>query len=71
MTTDFAVALVMGMGTLMPALAIGWLVGKGLEAIGRNPEASGKIQTNMVLGIAFAEAIAIYALVVALILKFV
>ncbi len=71
MTQDFSVALVMGMGTLMPALAIGWLVGKGLEAIGRNPEAAGKIQTNMVLGIAFAEAIAIYALVVALILKFV
>ena len=71
MTQDFSFALVMGMGTLMPALAIGWLVGKGLEAIGRNPEAAGKIQTNMVLGIAFAEAIAIYALVVALILKFV
>jgi F-type H+-transporting ATPase subunit c len=71
MDNSFSVALVMGMGTLMPALAIGWLVGKGLEAIGRNPEAASKIQTNMVLGIAFAEAIAIYALVVALILKFV
>ena len=71
MTTELAVAFVMGLGTLMPALAIGWLVGKGLEAIGRNPEAASKIQTNMVLGIAFAEAIAVYALVVALILKFV
>lgn len=71
MNTDFSVAFVMGMGTLMPALAIGLLVGKGLEAIGRNPEAASKIQTNMILGIAFAEAIAIYALVVALILKFV
>ena len=44
---------------------------KALEAIGRNPDASNKIQTNMILGMAFAEAIAIYALVVALIIKFV
>ena len=61
----------MGMGTIAPALAIGMLVSKGLEAIGRNPEAASKIQTNMILGIAFAEAIAIYALVVALIIQFV
>lgn len=71
MSTDLAVALVMGIGSIGPGLAIGLLVGKGLEAIGRNPEAASKIQTNMILGIAFAEAIAIYALVVALILKFV
>ena len=71
MSDAFAVALVMGVGTVAPALAIGMLVGKGLEAIGRNPEAASKIQTNMVLGMAFAEAIAIYALVVACILKFV
>lgn len=71
MTTDFAVAFVMGIGTIGPAIGIGMLVAKGLEAIGRNPEAAGKIQTNMILGIAFAEAVAIYALVVSLILKFV
>lgn len=71
MSDTFAVALVMGMGTIAPALAIGMLVAKGLEAIGRNPEAANKIQTNMILGIAFAEAIAIYALVVALIIQFV
>lgn len=71
MTTEFAIALIIGIGSIGPALAIGMLVSKGLEAIGRNPEAAGKIQTNMILGIAFAEAIAIYALVVALILKFV
>jgi F-type H+-transporting ATPase subunit c len=47
------------------------IAAKGLEAIGRNPEAASKIQTNMILGMAFAEAIAIYALVIALILKFV
>lgn len=71
MTTEFAVALVMGLGSIGPAIAIGLLVSSGLNAIGRNPEAASKIQTNMILGIAFAEAIAIYALVVALILKFV
>lgn len=71
MTTEFAIAIVMGVGSIAPGLAIGMLVSKGLEAIGRNPEAASKIQTNMILGIAFAEAIAIYALVVALILKFV
>lgn len=67
----FATAFVMGLGTLGPALGIGILAGKALEAIGRNPEASSKIQTSMILAIAFAEAIAIYALVVALIIKFV
>lgn len=71
MSDAIAVALVMGLGSLGPGLAIGMLVGKGLEAIGRNPEAANKIQTNMILGIAFAEAIAIYALVVALIIQFV
>lgn len=71
MGKEFAVALVMGAGTIAPAIAIGLLVSKGLEAIGRNPEAASKIQTNMILGAAFAEAIAVYALVVALILKFV
>ena len=58
-------------GGVMPALAIGWIASKAVEAIGRNPEATSKIQTNMILGLAFAEAIAIYSLVIALILKFV
>lgn len=65
------IALTMAGGSLAPALAIGWLAGKAMDAIGRNPEASSKIQTSMILAIAFAEAIAIYALVVALIIKFV
>lgn len=68
---SFAIALAIGLGALGPALAIG-MIGRGaMEAMGRNPEASGKIQTGMILSIAFAEAVAIYALVVALILKFV
>ena len=59
-----AKALVMGLGSIGPALGIGMLASKALEAMGRNPEAAGKIQTAMILAIAFAEAIAIYALVV-------
>jgi F-type H+-transporting ATPase subunit c len=66
-----AIAIVMGMGTLIPALSIGWIGSKASESIGRNPEAAPKIQTAMILAIAFTEAIAIYALVVSLILKFV
>ncbi|MBI4086584.1 ATP synthase F0 subunit C [Candidatus Kaiserbacteria bacterium] len=58
-------------GTVVPALAIAWIGGRGLDAIGRNPEAASKVQTAMVLAIAFAEAIAIYALVIALVVKFV
>jgi len=68
---SFASAIAIGLGALMPALSIGILAGKAMEAIGRNPEAAPKIQTAMILAIAFTEAIAIYALVVALIIKFV
>ncbi|MEY4731908.1 MAG: synthase subunit c, F-type H+-transporting ATPase subunit c [Candidatus Parcubacteria bacterium] len=58
-------------GTIAPAIAIGWIGSKSADAIGRNPEAAPKVQTAMILALAFAEAIAIYALVVALIIKFV
>ena len=58
-------------GGAMPALAIGLLTSKAMEAIGRNPEAAGEVRTSMILGVAFAEAIAIYALVAGLIIKFV
>ena len=69
---DFLPAgLAIGLGAIGPGIGVGLLVMGGLQAIGRNPEAAGEIRTNMILGIVFAEAIAIYALVVALILKFV
>ena len=68
---DLAVALAIGLGAIGPGIGIGMLGGKAMEAIGRNPEAEGKIRTSMILAIAFAEAIAIYALVTALIIKFV
>ena len=64
-----AAAVAIGLGALGPALAIGMLAGKGLEAVGRNPEAAQKVQTAMILSIAFAEAIAIYALVIAFSIK--
>jgi len=66
-----SIAIVMGVGTIAPAIAIAMIGSKGTDAIGRNPEAAPKVQTAMILAIAFAEAIAIYALVVSLILKFV
>lgn len=66
-----AMAIAVGFGAIGPGIGIGILVGKALEAIGRNPEATPKIQTNMILGIAFTEAIMIFALVVALIIRFV
>ena len=59
------------LGAISPSLAIGKIGAKAVESIGRNPEAAAKVQTAMILSVAFAEAIAIYALVVALIIKFV
>ncbi len=58
-------------GAIGPAIAIGMIGSKAADAIGRNPEAAPKVQTAMILALAFAEAIAIYALVIALIIKFV
>jgi F-type H+-transporting ATPase subunit c len=70
-TTQIATALTIMLGVIFPAFSIGWIGSKAMEAIGRNPEASGGILTSMILVTAFAEAIAIYALVVALAIKFV
>lgn len=66
-----ASAVAIGVGGLGPALAIGLIGMKAMEGIGRNPEAGGKLLVPMLLGMAFAEAVAIYALVVALIIQFV
>lgn len=68
---DFAMAIVVGIGTVGPGIGIGMIGAKALEAMGRNPEVSGRIQTTMILAIAFAEALSIYALVISLIIKFV
>ncbi len=68
---DFAMAMVVGIGSIGPGIGIGMIGAKALEAMGRNPEAAGRIQTTMILAIAFAEALAIYCLVISLIIKFV
>ncbi|CAN5162944.1 hypothetical protein BH09PAT2_BH09PAT2_02920 [soil metagenome] len=64
-------AFIMGLGILGPALAIGIIGAAGLISMGRNPQNSDRIQQAMIVALAFAEAIAIYALIMALILKFV
>jgi F-type H+-transporting ATPase subunit c len=60
-----AKAIAIGLGGIAPAFAIGMIGSKAMEAIGRNPEAAGKVLVPMLIVSAFAEAIAIYALVIA------
>ncbi len=67
MPTGFESAIAIGLGSIGPAIGIGLIGAKAMEAIGRNPDAQGKIFPAMLLGMAFAEAIAIYALVIAFI----
>lgn len=64
-----AKALAIGLGSIGPALAIGMIGAKAMESIGRNPESAGKIFVPMLLTAAFAEAVAIYALVIAFSIK--
>lgn len=76
MTIDIEVAktvgmaLAAGLGVIGPGIGIGLIVAGALNAIGRNPDAAGKIQVTMFIGIAFAEALAIFALVIAFIVKY-
>jgi len=68
---DIGAGIAIGLGAIGSSIGIGMLAAKAMESLGRNPEAAGPIQQNMILAIAFTEAIAIYALVVAVIIKFV
>ena len=61
-------AIAIGIGALGPGVGIGFAVGKAMEAIGRNPEAENAVRSTMILGAGLAEAVAIYAFVIALIL---
>lgn len=61
----FAAAFAIGVGTIATALGQGNAIGKAMEAIGRNPEAAGTIRTTLLIGLAFIEALCIYALVIA------
>ncbi len=64
-------ALAIGIGGLGPGLGIGMAVRGAMEALGRNPEAAGDIRTTMIIGAALAEAVAIYAFVIAIVIAFV
>jgi F-type H+-transporting ATPase subunit c len=64
-------ALAIGLGALGPGIGIGMAVRGAMEALGRNPEAAGEIRTTMIIGAALAEAVAIYAFVIAIIIAFV
>jgi F-type H+-transporting ATPase subunit c len=66
--TPLAIALAIGLGAIGPGIGIGIAAGSAFNAIGRNPEAEPLIRINMFIGLAFAEAIAIYALVIAFVL---
>ncbi len=70
-TKTLAMAVAVGFGMIGPGVGVGLVAAAALEAIGRNPEAAGKIQPLMFTGIVFAEALAIFALVVGFIVKFV
>jgi len=65
-----AMAIAVGFGVLGPGIGIGLIGAAALDAIGRNPEAQSKIQPLMFVAIVFAEALAIFALVVGFIVKF-
>ncbi len=69
--SNLAVGLAMGLGAIGPGIGLGIAVSKAMEALGRNPEASGAIFVPYILGIALTEAIGIYALVISLLLIFV
>ena len=64
------VALAIGLGAIGPGIGIGIAAGGALNAIGRNPEAEPLIRTDLILSLAFAEAISIYALLIAFLLQF-
>jgi F-type H+-transporting ATPase subunit c len=66
-----AAAVAIGLGALGPGIGLGLIGSKAMEALGRNPEAYDKLFVPFILGLAFTEAIGIYALVMALIIKFV
>lgn len=65
MTLSVTGGLIIALGGIGPAIAIGLIGAKAMESLGRNPEASGRILPAMLLAMAFAEAIAIYALILA------
>ncbi len=70
MESNLAAGLAMGLGAIGPGIGIGIAVSRAMEALGRNPEAEGAIRTTMIIGAGLAEAVAIYAFVIAIIILF-
>jgi F-type H+-transporting ATPase subunit c len=64
-------AIAIGVGAIGPGIGLGWAVNGAMQALGRNPEAAGEIRSTMIIGAALAEAVAIYAFVIAIIILFV
>ncbi len=71
MITTLVTGLTFAVGAAAPAIAMGMIAKAGLESIGRNPETENAVRTTMILGLAFVESIAVFALLVTLIVKFV
>jgi F-type H+-transporting ATPase subunit c len=67
--TPIGKGLVYGLGAIGPGIGIGFLVGKSVEAMARQPEAAGMVRTTMFLGIAFVEALALFGFVLSFIVK--
>ncbi len=64
-------ALAVGLASLGPGLGLGYLVGKTVESVARQPEMGGEVRTLMFIGIAFVEALALFGLVIAILIAFV
>ena len=67
---DIAMAIAIGLGTIGPGIGMGLIASKAVEAIGRKPETEGKVRSLMILGIGLVEALAIFALLIVLIIRF-
>jgi F-type H+-transporting ATPase subunit c len=67
----FSMAIAIGVGVSGPAIGMGLIASKGLEAIGRNPETEGAIRNTMIIGLVFVETAILFSFLIALIIKFV
>lgn len=70
MFAALAAAIAIGLGTIGTGIGQGIAIGQAMEAMGRNPEASGTIRTSLLIGLAFIESLCIYSLLIALFLYF-
>lgn len=69
--SNIAMAIAIGLGVIGPGIGLGLIGSRAVEALGRNPEAENKIRNLMILAMGLVEALAIFALLIAIIIKFV